>query len=180
MQLLADYFPLILFFAAFKWQGIYVATAVAIVASVLQIAYFRWKGKVSAVHWLSLAIIGVFGGATLVLQDETFIKWKPTVLYLLFGAVLAAGKLVWKRDLIAALLKDVTLPARVWSGVTWSWVAFFAAMALANWYVAFHFTTDTWVNFKVWGGIGLVLAFAIGQGLWLARHMETAGEPPAR
>lgn len=171
MQLLADYFPLLLFFIAFKLQGIYVATAVAIAASVVQIAWFAHRGKVSAVHWLSLAIIAIFGGATLVLQDETFIKWKPTVLYGLFGAVLAAGKLVFRRDLIAALLRDVTLPAPVWSAVTWSWVAFFAAMAIANWYVAFHFTTDTWVSFKVWGGIGLFLAFALAQGLWLSRHL---------
>jgi len=171
MQFFADYLPLILFFVAFKWQGIYVATAVAIAASVVQIAYFKARGTVSAVHWLSLAIIGVFGGATLLLQDETFIKWKPTVLYALFGAVLAVGKLAFRRDWIAALLKGVTLPAAVWSGVTWSWVAFFAAMAIANWYVAFHFSTEAWVNFKVWGGIGLFLAFALAQGVWLARHM---------
>jgi intracellular septation protein len=177
MQLLADYFPLILFFVAYKWQGIYAATGVAIAASVAQIAYFAWRRRVSAVHWLSFAIIVVFGGATLALQDETFIKWKPTVLYALFGGVLAVGKLAFGRDLIAGLLRDVTLPAPVWSTVTWSWVAFFAAMAVANWYVAFHFTTDTWVNFKVWGGIGLVLVFAVAQGLWLARHMQ---EPPPR
>ena len=83
----------------------------------------------------------------------------------------AKGKLVFKRDLMAALLKDVTLPAPVWSAVTWSWIGFFFAMAVANWYVAFHFSTDTWVNFKVWGGIGLLLVFALAQGLWLARHM---------
>ena len=178
MQLLADYFPLILFFVAYKWQGIYAATAVAIVASVAQIAYFAWKRRISAVHWLSFAIIVVFGGATLLLQDETFIKWKPTVLYTLFGLVLAIGKLAFRRDLIAGLLREVSLPAPVWSTVTWSWVAFFVAMAVANWYVAFHFPTDTWVNFKVWGGIGLVLAFAVAQGLWLARHMQDP--PPAR
>lgn len=171
MQLLADYFPLILFFVAFKWQGIYFATGVAIAASIAQIAYFKLRGRVSAVHWLSLAIIVVFGGATLILQDETFIKWKPTVLYALFGTVLAVGKLAFRRDLISALLKDVTLPASVWNAVTWSWVAFFAAMAVANWYVAFNFSTDTWVNFKVWGGIGLFLVFAVAQGLWLARHI---------
>jgi intracellular septation protein len=171
MQLLADYFPLILFFLAFKWQGIYFATGVAIAASIAQIAWFRYRGKVSAVHWMSLAIIAVFGGATLVLQDETFIKWKPTVLYALFGLVLATGKVVFRRDLMAALLKDITLPAAVWSAVTWSWIGFFTAMAIANWYVAFHFSTDTWVNFKVWGGIGLFLVFAVAQGLWLSRHM---------
>ncbi len=171
MQLLADYFPLLLFFIAFKWQGIYAATAVAIVASIAQIAYFKARGKVSAVHWLSLGIIAVFGGATLVLQDETFIKWKPTVLYGLFGAVLAIGKLVFRRDLIGALLKDIVLPPAVWTTLTWSWVGFFAAMAVANWYVAFNFSTDAWVNFKVWGGIGLFLAFALVQGLWLSRHL---------
>ena len=177
MQLLADYFPLLLFFVAFKWQGIYVATGVAIAASVAQIAWFHWRGKTSAVHWLSFAIIVIFGGATLLLQDETFIKWKPTVLYGLFGATLAGGKLFFHRDLMALLLKDLTLPPAVWTRLTWSWVAFFAFMAMANWYVAFHFPTDTWVNFKVWGGIGLFLLFALVQGLVLARHMT---EEPSR
>jgi len=172
MQLLADYFPLILFFVAFKWQGIMAATAVAIVASIAQIAWFKWKGRVSVVHWLSLGIIVVFGGATLILQDEVFIKWKPTVLYALFGLTLGIGKLAFGRDLIAYLLKDVTLPPAVWSRVTWSWVAFFAAMAALNWYVAFHFSTETWVNFKVWGGIGLFLVFALAQGLMLARYVS--------
>jgi intracellular septation protein len=176
MQLLADYFPLILFFAAFKWQGIYVATAVAIAASFAQIGFLKATGKaVSPVNWMSLAIIAIFGGATLLLQDETFIKWKPTVLYGLFGLVLAVGKLAFRRDLIAALLKDLALPAPVWTAVTWSWTAFFAAMALANWYVAFHFPTDTWVNFKVWGGIGLFLAFALVQGFFLARYVTEPG-----
>ena len=172
MQLLADYFPLVLFFVAFKLQGIYVATAVAIVASIVQIAWFRWKrGKVSAIHWLSLAIIGVFGGATLLLQDETFIKWKPTVLYAMFGAILAVGRLAFGRNLLAHLLQGIVLPDPVWARLSWAWSCFFAAMAFANWYVAFHFTTDTWVNFKVWGGIGLFLAFALLQGLWLSRHL---------
>jgi intracellular septation protein len=178
MQLLADYLPLILFFVAFKWKGIYVATAVAIAASVIQIAWFARRGKVSTVHWLSLAIIVLFGGATLLLQDEVFIKWKPTVLYGLFGLVLAAGKVVFRRDWIATLLKDIALPAPVWSAVTWSWVAFFAAMAAANWYVAFHYPTETWVNFKVWGGIGLFLVFALAQGVWLARHIDEAPGKP--
>jgi intracellular septation protein len=177
MQLLADYFPLLLFFLAFKWQGIMVATAVAIGASIVQIAWFKWKGKVSAIHLLSLAIIVVFGGATLILQDEVFIKWKPTVLYGAFGLVLAVGKLGFRRDLIGYLLKDITLPPAVWSRVTWSWTAFFAAMALLNWYVAFHYSTDVWVNFKVWGGIGLFLVFALAQGMMLARYVSEPQKP---
>ena len=171
MRFLADYFPLVLFFVAFKWQGIWVATAVAIAASVVQIAWFHLRGTVSAIHWLSLAIIVVFGGATLVLRDETFIKWKPTVLYLSFGAILAAGKLIWQRDLLAIVMKDIALPAPIWTRLTWSWVAFFGAMAFANWYIAFHFSTETWVDFKVWGGIGLFLLFALAQGVFVARHV---------
>jgi intracellular septation protein len=117
-------------------------------------------------------VIVVFGGATLLLQDETFIKWKPTVLYLTFGLVLAVGKLAYRRDLLSYLMKDLSLPAAVWTRLTWSWVAFFAAMALANWYVAFHFATETWVNFKVWGGIGLFHVFALAQGHVLARYLS--------
>ncbi len=173
MQLLADYFPLILFFVAFKWQGIYVATGVAIAASLLQIAYLRWRrGRIAVVNWLSLAIIVVFGGATLLLHDETFIKWKPTVLYGLFGTILAGGRLLLGRNLLAHLMAGISLPEPVWTRLTWSWVGFFAFMAAANWYVAFHYPTDTWVNFKVWGGIGLFLAFALAQGMLLARHVR--------
>jgi intracellular septation protein len=172
MQLFADFFPLLLFFIAFKWQGIYVATAVAMIASVAQIAWFKYKGKLSAIHWMSFAIIAVFGGATLVLHDEVFIKWKPTVLYGMFGAILLVGKLGFGRDFISYLLRDIMLPASVWTRVTWSWAGFLFAMAVLNWYVAFHFPTETWVNFKVWGGIGLFLAFALAQGLMLARHIE--------
>ena len=89
-----------------------------------------------------------------------------------FGGVLATGKVVFRRDLLALLLKDLTLPSSVWSRLTWSWVGFFALMAIANWYVAFHFSTDAWVNFKVWGGIGLFLLFALAQGIVLARYVS--------
>jgi intracellular septation protein len=172
MQLLADYFPLLLFFVAFKLADIYVATAVAIAASVAQIAYFRWRrGRIEVVHWLSLVIIATFGGATLLLHDETFIKWKPTVLYWLFGSILAVGRLAFGKNLIASLLKDLTLPDAIWARITWSWVVFFAVMGAANLYIAFHFSTDTWINFKVWGGIGLVLLFALGQAFALARYL---------
>src|SRR2546429_8195855 len=135
MQFLADYFPLLLFFAAFKLWDIYVATGVAIPASVVQIAYFRCRrGKGQTGHWLSLAIIATFGGATLLLHDETFIKWKPTVLSWPFALTLLVGRVVFRRNLIAALLKDLTLPEPVWARVTWGWVTFLAAMGIANLY----------------------------------------------
>jgi len=171
MQFLVDYLPLVLFFVAFKWQGIYFATAVAIAASVVQILWLHFRrGKVGIINWLSLAIIVVFGGATLLLQDEQFIKWKPTVLYGLFGAVLAIGRIGFGRNLIANLMPGITLPQPVYTRLTWAWVAFFAFMGVANWYVAFHYPTDTWVNFKVWGGMGLFLLFALAQGIALSRY----------
>jgi intracellular septation protein len=171
MQFLADYFPLLLFFVAFKLADIYVATAVAIAASVAQIAYLRWRSKVQAVHWLSLAIIVVFGGATLLLHDETFIKWKPTVLYWLFGAILAAGRLVFRRNFIATLIKDLALPDPIWARVTWVWVAFFVAMGAINLYVAAHYPTATWVNFKVWGAMVAFFLLAIGTVASVARYL---------
>jgi intracellular septation protein len=182
MQFLSDYFPLILFFAAFKLWGIFTATAVAIAASIVQIAYFRWRrGKVSTVHWVSLAVIAIFGGATLLLHDDTFIKWKPTVLYWLFALALVIGRVVFRRNLISALLKDLTLPDAVWSRVTWGWVVFLAAMGVANLYVAFRFApeicatadcaTNVWVNFKVWGGIGLFMLAAVGTVASVARYL---------
>jgi intracellular septation protein len=172
MQFVADYFPLILFFVAFKLAGIYWATGVAIGASVVQIAYFRWhRGRVAAIHWVSLAIIAVFGGATLLLQDETYIKLKPTVLYWLFAATLLIGRLVFRRNLISALLKDLTLPDAVWARVTWGWVVFLTAMGAVNLYVAWHYTLDTWVNFKVWGGIGLFMLAAVGTVASVARYL---------
>jgi intracellular septation protein len=172
MQFLVDYFPLILFFVAFKLQGIFVATGVAIAASVAQIAYMRWRhGKVAVVHWLSFAIIATFGGATLLLHDETFIKWKPTVLYWLFALVLVVGRLVFHKNLLGALLKDLTLPEPIWSRLTWDWVVFLAAMGIANLYVAANFTTDTWGNFKVLGGLGMFMLAAVGTVASVARYL---------
>src|SRR5512141_776432 len=178
MQVLADYLPLIFFFLAFKWQGIYVATGVAIAASVVQIAWLHFSGRrIAPVNWMSLAIIVIFGGATLLLHDEAFIKWKPTVLYALFGLTLLVGRIGFGRNLISAVMKGITLPEPVWTAVTWSWVAFFAFMGVANWYVAFHFSEQTWVLYKVWGGIGLFLVFALVQGMWLSRPHGAAASP---
>jgi len=174
MKLLFDVFPVVLFFAAFKLWDIYVATAVAIGATFLQIgalAFFR--KTINPMLWASLGIIVVFGGATLVLRDETFIKWKPTVLYWLFGAALAGAELLFRKNVIRAMLgAQVQLPEAVWAKLNWSWTGFFVFMGAANLLVAFNFSTDQWVNFKLFGGIGLMLLFVLGQALFLARYME--------
>jgi intracellular septation protein len=122
---------------------------------------------------VSLAIIAVFGGATLYLQDETFIKWKPTVLYWLFGLTLLVSALLFKKNLIRVMMKEqLELPEHVWGRLNTSWIAFFAVMGLANLFVAFNFSTDTWVNFKLFGSMGLMLVFVIAQGAMLSKYVE--------
>jgi intracellular septation protein len=123
--------------------------------------------------WASLAIIAVFGGATLLLQDETFIKWKPTVLYWLLGLVLAGSALLFRRNLLRTMLsQQVQLPDPVWSRLNWSWIGFFAFMGALNLYVAYNYSTDLWVNFKLFGGMGLMLVFVLVQAALLAKYVE--------
>jgi intracellular septation protein len=174
MKFLFDLLPVLLFFVAFKLADIYVATAVAIAATFVQVAWLKLRGRrVEPMLWASLGIIVVFGGATLALQDETFIKWKPTVLYWLLGAVLGAAALLFRRNLIRVMLsQQVQLPDPVWNRLNWSWVAFFAFMGALNLYVAYNYSTDLWVNFKLFGGMGLMLVFVVAQALFLARHVE--------
>lgn len=174
MKFLFDFFPVILFFVAFKLADIYVATGVAIAATFAQIGWtwFR-RRKVENMMWVSFAVIVVFGGATLALQDETFIKWKPTVLYWLFGIALVVAELGFRKNLIRAMMQSqIALPDFVWRKLLAAWVAFFAVMGAINLIVAYHFSTDAWVNFKLFGGMGLMLVFVVLQALMLARHVE--------
>ncbi|WP_295849965.1 septation protein A [uncultured Xylophilus sp.] len=175
MKLLIDFFPIILFFAAFKFAGIYVATGIAIAATVVQIAWLRWRnGRVEPMQWVSLGVIVLFGGATLVAHNEAFIKWKPTVLYWLMGATLALGQLLFRKNLLKSLMgAQMQLPDHAWRVANWSWVGFFALMGALNLWVAFHFDTDTWVNFKLFGGLGLMAVFVVGQALYLGRYMQS-------
>ncbi|TAK45177.1 MAG: septation protein A [Betaproteobacteria bacterium] len=179
MKFLFDLFPVILFFAAFKVTDIYVATGVAIAATFVQVGWLKLRRRrVEPMLWASLAIIVVFGGATLALRDETFIKWKPTVLYWLFATVLAGAALLFRRNLIRAVMgAELKLPEPVWTRLNWSWALFFALMGALNLYVAFNYSTDLWVNFKLFGGTGLMLLFVIGQALFLARHIEHEPNP---
>jgi intracellular septation protein len=174
MKLFFDVLPVVLFFVAFKLYDIYVATAVAIGATFVQIGltWFR-HGKVDTMLWVSLAVILVFGGATLVLHDETFIKWKPTVLYWLFALILAIAQAGFGKNLIHSMMAgQVTLPHVVWSRLNLSWIVFLVFMGLANMYVAYNYSTEAWVNFKLFGGMGLMLLFVLGQGLMLAKYVE--------
>jgi intracellular septation protein len=185
MKFLFDFFPVLLFFIAFKLFDIWVATAVAIAASFAQIGWLKLRRrKVDTMLWVSLAIVVVFGGATLFLHDETFIKWKPTVLYWMFGIVLAASQLGFRRNLMRAVLgEQVQMPDFAWRRLNWSWVGFFAFMGAANLYVAFNFPTDTWVSFKLFGGMGLLVLFVLLQAVYLSRYIEdpstSSGQAPS-
>lgn len=203
MKFLFDLFPVILFFAVFKWgesntgtaqdigqhylstlisggqvtltqAPILLATAIAILATIVQISYLlARKKKVDGTLWMSFAIITLFGGATIYFHNETFIKWKPTVLYWSFAAVLLFSKLIWNKNLIRGMMeKQMTLPERLWHRVNLAWVAFFLTMGLLNLYVAFNFSTASWVNFKLFGGMGLMFAFVIAQSLMLSKYMK--------
>ena len=179
MKLLLDFFPIILFFVAFKFAGIYIATGVAIVATIGQILWIRHStGKVEPMQWVSLGVIVLFGGATIIAHNDTFIKWKPTVLYWLMGATLMAGQLFFRKNLLKTLMgSQLELPDAAWRVTNWSWIAFFAVMGVVNLWVAFNFDTDTWVNFKLFGGLGLMALFVVGQALYLGRFIK-ADEAP--
>lgn len=177
MKFLFDFFPVILFFVAYKFADIFVATGVAIGATFLQIGWVLARGKkVTGLQWASLAIIGIFGGATLLLRDENFIKWKPTVLYWLAGAVFL-GALAFKQNLVKAVMSEggLELPQRVWTQLAIAWAIFFIFKGALNLYVAYAFSTDTWVNFKLFGGMGLMVAFVLAQAFWLSRYVVDDG-----
>jgi intracellular septation protein len=178
LKLLFDLFPIMLFFAAYKLKGIFVATAVAIGACVLQIlwSWFK-KKKVDAMLWVSLAIVGVFGSATLLLHNEVFIKWKPTVLYAVLSGTLLLGRLVFKKNFLQKLLgSQVSMPAAVWEKLNISWGIFFALLSGLNIFIAYTFSTDIWVNFKLFGAMGLIFVFVVIQSFFLAPYMEKDGK----
>ena len=173
MKFLFDLLPVVLFVTAYMLtDSIYVATAVIIPATIAQVIYARVRyGKVDRMLWASLILIVVMGGLTLALQDKRFIMWKPTLLYWLFAAVLAITPLVSKTNLVRSLLgKELRAPDHVWSWLNLSWVAFFVLLGALNLYVAFNYSEAFWVQFKLWGGMGLMLIFVVAQAVVLARY----------
>jgi intracellular septation protein len=178
MKLLFDLFPVILFFIAFKVFNVYVATGAAIVATIAQIGWVKWRhGKVDTMLWVSFAIIAVFGGATLILHDETFIKFKPTILYWVFAIILLGSNLLLKKNLMRTLLKEkITLPTKVWNQVNLGWSLFFVLLGVVNLYVAFNFSTDAWVNFKLFGTTGMMLVFVLLQAMALSKYVQEEKE----
>ncbi len=178
MKFLFDLFPIILFFAAYKMYDIYVATAVAIGAALLQTGLFWLKNRrFEKMHVVTLGILIVFGGLTLALRDPVFIKWKPTVVNWLFGAVFLASGYIGKATLVERMMGHaIQAPPPVWGRLNMAWVLFFLFMGIINLYVAFNFSEDTWVNFKLFGMMGLTLVFVFGQAFYLGRYMTSTEE----
>ena len=202
MKLLFDVFPVILFFIFFKFgnlhpetasailasldivlsedtkPAIFLATLVSIIATMLQIIWTKYRhGQVDGMLWVSFVVIAVFGGATLIFHNDTFIRWKPSVLYWLFAGTLMGSRLLFHKNLIRSMLsKKIALPVHVWNTLNLMWATFFTVLGFINLYVAYNFSIDTWVNFKLFGFTGLMLIFIFAQSAWLARYMTEKKE----
>jgi len=203
MKFLFDLFPVILFFGVFKWgeshpdtalslsnqvlsgvisggtvhgslAPVLLATAIAIVSTALQIGYLLIRRKkVDGMLWLSLVIISVFGGATIYFQNDTFVKWKPTILYWCFAVSLLVSDLAFKKNLVRSMMeKQMALPEPLWPRLNLAWVAFFAVMGVVNLYVAFNFSFSTWASFKLFGATSLMFVFIIAQTFYLSKYIK--------
>ena len=205
MKILFDFLPIALFFGMFKyaegnkdwaastatdWLGFMVsggvvgpaeapmllATVVVIIATLLQIVWLKARGKkVDTMLWVSLGLVTVLGSATIYFHSESFIKWKPTVLYWVMGGALLFGQLVMKKNGIKAIMgAQMSLADDIWRKLNYSWVAFFTVMGFINLWVAYTFSTAAWVNFKLFGGLGLMFVFVMVQALYLNKHAQPA------
>jgi len=174
MKMLFDFFPVLLFFIAYKLYDIYVATAVLIAASAIQtFAHRIFTGKFEKAHVITLILVALFGGATLFLHNEEFIKWKPSVINWLFGIVFIGSQFIGKQTIIERMMgANIKLPALIWTRLNLAWATFFISLGFLNLYVAFSFDTDTWVNFKLFGLIGCTIVFIIAQSFYLMRYMQ--------
>jgi intracellular septation protein len=179
MKILLDFLPIVLFVAAYKFYNIYVATGVLMAATVVQMALiYLIDRRLQTMHKVTLVLILLFGTLTLVLQDDRFIKWKPTVLYGAMAVALAVALWVLKKNYLKILLGgQMVLPETVWMRLNLAWVVYCAFMSAINAYVVLNFSTEAWVEFKLWG-YAFPLVFLVAQGLYIAPHLKN-DEPAA-
>ncbi len=211
MKLLLDFLPILLFFGTYKyaeahkdWAAVFatehfgfmvsggmvgekeapvlLSTLVVIAATALQVAWLKTRGKkIDTMLWVSLGLIVVLGGATVWFHNETFIKWKPSVLYWVMALALWVSANLFGKDILRQMIGDqLKLPDPIWKRLTLLWCAFFAVMGVINILVAYNFSTDSWVNYKLFGGTGLMIVFMIGQGLYVSRHIEEEDANPPK
>ncbi|GAB6142274.1 septation protein A [Methylosoma difficile] len=173
MKQLYEFFPIVLFFIAYKAYDIYVATATVIVATIIQVAFawFRHR-KVEPMQWITLGLVVVMGGLTLYLQDEQFIKWKLSIIEWLFGLAFLGSHFFGKKNLIERMMSaSLSLPEAIWKRLNLMWGCFFMAVGFINLYVMFNFSTDDWVTFKTFGVPGLMVLFIAVQMAFLYKHI---------
>lgn len=173
MGFLFDYLPIICFFVAYKFWGIYVATAIAMAASALQVcAYWIRFRRFDKFHVITLIFILLLGGFTLIFHKAIFIKWKPTIVYWIFSIVLLSSHVFGKHTIIHRMFKEkIELPTKAWSRLNLSWALFFLILGILNLIVVYHVNTNTWINFKLFGTLGLILIFILGQAFYIARRI---------
>jgi intracellular septation protein len=176
MKMLVDFLPIVIFFIVYKLiDDLILATAVLIPATMLQMAY-TWitTKKVENMQLVTLVLVVVLGGLTVALQDGQFIKWKPTIVNWLFGLAFLGSQFIGQKPIVQRLMgKSVELPSHVWRKLNVAWVVFFATMGGINLYIAFNYSESTWVDFKLFGMLGLTFVFIIAQGLYMSRFMST-------
>ena len=180
MKLLLDFLPILLFFGAYKFAGIYVATGVLMAATAVQMAViYAMERKLQTMQKATLVLILLFGTLTLALHDERFIKWKPTVLYGAMAIALAVALWGFRKNFLKTMLgAQLRLPEHIWTHLTVAWIAYCVFMAAINSYVAMYFSTDAWFSFKLWG-YAFPVVFLIGQGLYIAPHIKSDDKPAA-
>ena len=178
-KLLFDFFPVILFFIAFKLEddpkrGIMVATVVVIAATLVQVGYMRLRhGRIEKLHLVTLVLVVALGGLTLALDDERFIKWKPTLVNWAFALVFLGSQFIGSKPIVRRLMESrVTLPDVAWVRLNIGWTGFFVVLGAANLYVAYRYSTDVWVDFKLFGILALTVLFIVGQTAWLMRQVR--------
>lgn len=174
MKIFFDYLPIIFFFIAYKIAGIYVATTVAILTLCVQILICLCRRQpIDNSQWINLGLLVILGGATLVLHDEIYIKWKVSVVYWAFGLILFAMQAIRQKSILKSLMgKQLSVPDRVWKKLSYAWASFFMSMGFINLYVIYHYTTEQWVNFKLFGTLGLLLVFCIAQAIYLNPYLS--------
>ena len=173
-----DFLPVLLFFVVYKMVDIYAATAVLIIACTIQTVGHRLiKGRFEKTHVITLVLVALFGGLTLILQDEVFIKWKPTAINWLFAIVFIGSQFIGEKPIVERMMgSNISLPSEVWAKLNMAWAIFFIVLGALNIYVAFEFDTDTWVNFKMFGLMGLTFAFIIAQSFYLMPYLKEVKE----
>lgn len=175
MKLLFDFLPILVFFLVYKTTGdIIIATAVLIPATLLQVGYTWLKFRaIEKMHIVSLALVVLLGGATVLMGDGDFIKWKPTIVNWLFAVAFFGSQFIGHKNIIERMMGDkIELPHNTWRTLNLAWVGFFILSGSVNLYVAFNFSEDVWVDFKLFGLLGMTIVFIILQGIYLSSQMQ--------